>query len=231
MAHYLLLHLNGGTFRNTQLLTPAGIDILHAPAVSTDPNTEGAAQYAMGWAVWQFTDMDGAPTALSHGGDWLGAKHIMLIIPERAFGMVLLLNSNEGSAFSNIAWDVALLAQGQAPENFPAGEDWMTRHLRLLSVTLIIILLVSAWIAIRQLRQPEWHRKHGLLFAGLAVMDLAFIIYILAIRLPQNNTTVPLVLRFEPDLGLMLLLQLLLMIGWGSVRSLWAIQRWRSVTQ
>lgn len=231
MVHYLQLHLNDGTFRDTQLLTSASIDILHAPAVSTDSSAEGMTHYAMGWAIWQFTDMVDAPTTLSHGGGWLGVSHIMLIIPEKAFGMVLLLNSNDppqASAFSNIAFDVALLAQGQAPENYSAGEDWLTRHLRLLSGMLIVVLLVAAWIAVRQLRRPEWQRYNGLLFTGLAMMDLVIIAYLLVIRLPQNDMNVPLVVRFEPDLGLMLILQLFLLIGWGSVRSLWAIRRWRS---
>jgi len=40
---------------------------------------------------------------------------------------------------------------------------------------------------------------------------------------------VRLVVRFEPDLGLMLVVILLLTVGWGSVRSVWAVQRWRGV--
>lgn len=46
--------------------------------------------------------------------------------------------------------------------------------------------------------------------------------------LPAAKSNVPLTLRFEPDLGLILLVILLLTVGWGSVRSLWAIRRWQA---
>ncbi|MCO5192329.1 MAG: beta-lactamase family protein [Anaerolineae bacterium] len=231
MAHYLLFHLNDGTFRGTQLLSPSSMEILHAPAVFTDPTGEGAVQYAMGWAVWPFTDMADAPVALSHGGGWLGVNHNMLIIPEKGFGMVLLLNSSDpthASDYANIAFDVALLALDQAPQHFATQEDWLTRHLRPLGVGLTVFLLVTAGIAVWRLRQTGWRRSDSLLFIALALIDLALIIYLLAFRLPQNTTNVSLVVRFEPDLGLLLVLQLLLTIGWGSGRSFWAIRRWQS---
>lgn len=233
MAHYLIAHLNDGRFRNTQILTPASVETVHAPAVTTGP---GRVDYAMGWAVWTFEDAaqpgTTAPTALSHGGDWLGFIHLMLIIPEQDLGVVLLMNGHDttiSSAFENIAFDVALLALGLEAQNYPLQEDIVTQNLRPLSVALILILLISGLAALRRLRGDTFSRRDSWLFVGLAVIDLALVIYMLFIRLPNGESSVRQTMRFEPDLGLLLLVILLLTVGWGSVRSLWAIWRWRDV--
>ncbi|MEM7114715.1 MAG: serine hydrolase domain-containing protein [Chloroflexota bacterium] len=228
MAHYLQFHLNNGRFHDTQLLAPASMSLLHEAAVATNPDAPEASHYAMGWVVWPFTDA--APTeaepplALSHGGQWLGANHIMLLIPEKSLGMVLLLNSTDptrSSAYSNIAFDLALLALGQPPQNYPPQEDWLTRQLRPLSIGLVIFLLLSGTLAIWRLRQNQLLGRDEWWFATMTLLDIGLIGYLLLIRLPQNNTSVRQLLRFEPDLGLMLILILLLTIGWGGVRTLW----------
>lgn len=131
MAHYSMMHLNSGRFRDTQLLSSTSVETLHsASAVTADTSV----QYAMGWAVWEFEDAPpddtGAPPrSLSHGGDWLGYNHLMLLIPEHRLGVVWLTNSHDGtisSAFSNVAFDVALLALGQEAQRYPPQEDILT---------------------------------------------------------------------------------------------------------
>lgn len=236
MAHYLQFHLNNGRFGNTQLLTPASMTLLHEAPVSTNPDTTEAAHYAMGWAVWPFSDAAPAeaepPIALSHGGQWLGVNHIMLLIPEKSFGMVLLLNSNDptrSSTYSNMAFDVALLALGQPPQNYPPQEDWLTRQLRPLSVGLVIFLLLSGTLAIQRLRKNGLQQHDKWLLAAMTLLDIGLVVYLLLIRLPQNKSSVHQILRFEPDLGLMLIFILLLTIGWGGVRTLWTINQWRTL--
>lgn len=66
---------------------------------------------------------------------------------------------------------------------------------------------------------------------ALAVIDVVLIAYFLLVQLPENLTTVPLLLRFGPDLGLMLVIVLLLTAGWGTIRSVWVVQRWRTAHQ
>lgn len=207
---------------------------LHTPAISIDPGVE----YAMSWAVWEFEDVaqpGGAPpTALSHGGDWLGFIHLMLFIPERDLGVVLLMNGHDttiSSAFENIAFDVALLALGLEAQHYPLQEDALTRNLKPLSVGIILLLFIGGMVAIRRLHGEAFSHQDGWLFAGLAVIDLALVIYTLLIRLPNGESSVRQVLRFELDLGIMLLVILLLTIGWGSMRTLWAIRRWRADTR
>ena len=230
MAHFVLAQLQDGRYQTAQLLSPAGIAALHMPDPAADPGV----QYALGWAVWPFDDAalpgDEPPTALSHGGEWLGFSNLMLLIPEYDLGLVLLMNGpgpNNGSAFSNIAFDVALLALGLEAQRYPPQEDWLTQNLRPLAIILILLLLVSGAIAIRRLRGVNFSRRDGLFFTALALIDLALVGYLLFVRLPAA-TSVPLTLRFEPDLGLMLLVILALTVGWGVIRSLWAAWRWQT---
>jgi CubicO group peptidase (beta-lactamase class C family) len=232
IAHYLMMHLNNGRFDDVQILTSDSMRTLHSPGV--DINDTGLG-YAMGWAVWPFEDAaepgSAAPTALSHGGDSLGFSHVMLIVPGRDLGLALLLNTKDpliASAFSNIAFDIALLALGHAVQNYPLEEDWLTQNLRTLGAGLILVLLTLEWLALRRLRSGAFTRRDGWLFIALATMDLALVVYILFIRLPSIESSVLQELRLKPDLGLILLAILVLILGWGSFRSLWALRRWRS---
>jgi CubicO group peptidase (beta-lactamase class C family) len=229
MAHFLMFHLNDGRFGAGQLLSPSGMETLHALAVETAPGVG----YGMGWSVWFFEDaaLPGGdpPKALSHGGEWLGFNNLMLFIPEHDLGIVLLMNGNN-PAYANVAFNVALLALGQEAHLSPPLEGTLDRHIRLLTVILILLLLIAAVVALRRLRRPTLTRRDGWLFIGLAIIDLALLIYILLIRLPQIKSSVPLTLRFEPDMGLMLLVILFLTAVWGSLRSLWAIRSWRATS-
>jgi len=230
MAHYLIAHLNGGRYGEKAILSPEGVTLLHKPAAPINDNVD----YAMGWVVWSFDDAalpgEAAPTALSHGGDWLGFRHIMLLVPEEEMGLVLLLNSNDPtipSLYDNIAFDAALLALGRERQNYPLQESWLDRNLRLVGAALILLLLVSGLFAWRRLRGGAVSGRQLWFFAALAAIDLALIIYWLFIVLPDRKSSVPLVLRFSPDLGVLLLVFLLLTVGWGSVRTLWAVWLWR----
>lgn len=232
MAHYMIAHLNEGRFENKQILSPAGIRILHTSAVTTSSN----AQYAMGWAIWEFTDakLPAAgvpPKAVSHGGEWFGFLNLMLLIPEYDFGLVLLMNGRDpstSSAFSNIAFDVALLALGLDAKDYPPHEDAFTANMRLIIAGIILVLLAFAAVAIVRLRSSRLARSDIILFSAMAVFDAALVIYTLFVGIPGFTSTLPLVLRFEPDMGLMLIVILVICIGWGSVRTVLMVKRLRS---
>ncbi len=231
MAHYLIAHLNDGRYRNNQVLSPESVEALHNPAIEVDnPDLH----YAMGWAVWRFREAVAdetatPPLALSHGGDWLSFRHIMLLVPEHDLGLVWLTSGHDptiGSAVDNVAFDVSLLAMGFDAQNYPPQEDFLRRNQRPLGMAVILLLLVAAPVAVVRLR-GRLSRRDRWLFAGLAVFDLALVLYILGYRLFELNTSVRHDLRFAPDLTLMSLVILVMSAGWGSVRSLWAIRVWR----
>jgi CubicO group peptidase (beta-lactamase class C family) len=227
LTHYMLAHLDNGRYQTTQLLSPASVQTLHTP----DPRADVA--YAMGWAVWPFDDAalpgDDGPTAVSHGGEWLGFNNLILLIPEYKLGVAVLINGPDfhSSAYSNIAFDVALLALGLEAQHYPPQEDWLTQQLRPLSLIIILFLFASGVVAIRRLRRPAFSRRDSWMFIALALIDLALAGYLLFVRLPDAKSSVPLTLRFQPDLGLLLSVILLLTLGWGLIRSLWAVWRWQ----
>jgi hypothetical protein len=53
----------------------------------------------------------------------------------------------------------------------------------------------------------------------LAAIDLILAGGLLFIRLPETNDTLALALRFNPDIGLMYILLLVLTLGWGFLRT------------
>ena len=232
MVPYLQMHLTGGRAGDAQLLTPASVATLHAPAVAINP--EGEARHAMGWFVWPFPEANPGgdpPSALSHGGDWLGAKSMMLLIPERDLGIFTVMSGGDDAsdpAFDNVIFNVALLALGLEPSLPEPQVTGLDAWWRWIGVGLILYLLAAAVWAVRRLRGQPLSRRAVWAFVALAVIDVALTLYFLLVQLPANLTTVPLMLRFGPDLGLMLVIVLLLTVVWGTSRSLWAVRRWRA---
>lgn len=232
MAHYLLMHLNDGRLGDAQLLSPASVATLHQPAVITNP--EADVSYAMGWAVWPFPEAspgDEPLMALSHGGDWLGHNTMMLLIPERELGVFTYMSGGDSAndaALDNVIFNVTLLALG-LDASLPAPQaGGLDAWWRWIGLGLILFLFIAALWAVRRLRGKPLCRRDAWLFLALAVLDLALIAYFLLVQLPENLTTVPLMLRFSPDLGLMLVIVLILTAGWGMIRTAWAVQRWRA---
>lgn len=233
MARYLLMHLNDGRLDDAQLLSPAGVATLHKPAVITNP--QAGVSYAMGWAVWPFPEASPPGveplTALSHGGDWLGHNTMMVIIPERELGVFTFMSGGDSAndaALDNVIFNVTLLALGLPPSLAEPQATGLDPWWRWIGVALILVLLASAVWAIRRLRSETFRHRDKWMFVALAALDLTLIAYFLFVQLPENLTTIPLMLRFNPDLGLMLVIVLILTAVWGTIRSLWAIQRQRT---
>jgi hypothetical protein len=63
----------------------------------------------------------------------------------------------------------------------------------------------------------------GYVLLPLAV-DIFLAWFLLAVQLPQAKSTVLVVLRMAPDLGLLVALTLLLTLGWGTLRTLLVLQ-------
>ena len=228
MAHYLMMHLDGGRYGTAQLLSPDSVAVLHTPAAEINSNLA----YAMGWVAWPFEDIGGngdAPVALSHGGDWLGINNMMLLIPEHDLGVVVLMNrSGDDEAQDGVIFPVAQLALGQEPSIPPASSPFLDRFIKPLSVAVLMILIAAAIWAFRRLRRGSLTSREMALFAGLALIDVALLGYVFLVRLPEIKSSLPLVIRFEPDLGLLMVIFVLLTVGWGTARTVWAMVRWRT---
>jgi CubicO group peptidase (beta-lactamase class C family) len=224
LTHYLIAHLNQGRYQGHSILSPDGIDELHTPAVSIGETVS----YAMGWVVFPFTNAvteagGPVPTAISHGGQWVGFESNMVIILEQELGVVVLVNKSDpasGSAFANLGWNISLLALGLEPVNYPTA-DFITRYGRGLLVGVILLLGFALVWSARKLRrlssQDGTDARQGRKLTNqmilLALVDLILAGWLLFIKLPGDNDTLALALHFNPDIGLMYVLLLVLTLG------------------
>ncbi len=89
MAHYLIAHLNGGRYGETQILSAAGMEELHRGAAEFVNMGISAGKYAMGW----FDSKIGQARVLWHTGTVPDFEGYMAILPEQNEAIVLLFNA------------------------------------------------------------------------------------------------------------------------------------------
>jgi len=232
LTHYLIAHLNDGQYLGNSLLSPEGIARLHAPGIKFGET----AGYAMGWSVFSFPDMavattDGtAPNGVTHAGEWVGYTSLLVFIPELETGIVLLINKHDPARmpeYFSIGWSLSMLAVGLEPLESQSA-DFIGKNIRILLAAVIVLLGIGMVWAVRKIRQlspksgsnSRQKRKLAIQMTLLAVVDLALAGGLLLIRLPESKDTLSLALRFNPDIGLMYVILLLLTLGWGTIRTL-----------
>jgi CubicO group peptidase (beta-lactamase class C family) len=235
MSRYLIAHLNDGQYRNASLLSGENTLRLHQPGYRFN-DEQG---YAMGWtnnkgfmprdqleASGSNLTNSEALTVLFHEGDWVNYKSMAFLIPELEYGLIMLMNTNDPaipSAFRFFAWDLTLIATGGQPQYFPPAEDYITQNSRWIAgVILILLLLLSGGVvwALRTLKKVrKGHTTSDptlyLILLIPLITGTALIGYIFLKFLPDHNASLPVLIRFAPDLGILVLLLLLFFIGWG----------------
>jgi CubicO group peptidase (beta-lactamase class C family) len=77
MTHYLIAHLNGGRYRDAQVLSASGMDELHRGAAEFSYGSLASGRYAMGWFE---VDLDGTKT-YSHAGNIPDFSAFMALVP------------------------------------------------------------------------------------------------------------------------------------------------------
>jgi hypothetical protein len=190
---------------------------------------DDTASYAMGWVVFPFADAvkdagDPVPTAVSHGGAWAGFQATTVLIPGRDLGVVVLANKSDPD-FYNLGWNISLLALGLEPRDYPTA-NFTARYGRSLLAGVILLLGAGLFWSLHKIRSlsmqkdvdAKQRRKLIVQMSLLALVDLVLAGWLLFIKLPQDNDTLALALRFNPDIGLMYILLLVLTLGWGFFR-------------
>jgi CubicO group peptidase (beta-lactamase class C family) len=234
MGHYMIAHLNEGKYGEKALLSPKGIAELHNFGIKIDKWSG----YAMGWSVGPDFDIAyhdqtsyTAPIALSHEGSWVNFRSIVMMVPQKKIGVVLLMNTNDPaieSAFGSVGWDVLSIYLGNQPSYYPPSEDYIRQHARMIFVVINILLLASFIWFLRKLKgwrrqpmasTPHWRKLFGYVVIPIAI-DLLLAWFLLAKEIPQAKSTVMGTLRGAPDIGLLTVLVLLFAIGWGTIRTL-----------
>jgi CubicO group peptidase (beta-lactamase class C family) len=89
MAGYLIALLNGGRYRDVQILSAASIDELHRGVAQVNAFGLSLGQYGMGWFVGRI----GQTKLVWHGGTLPDFAAHMALLPEQKKGIVLLFNA------------------------------------------------------------------------------------------------------------------------------------------
>ena len=126
MAQWVRLHLGGGEYEGTRLVSEEQIRESHTGQMIM--RTEGSwglifpesdfLTYGLGWFLSEYRGLK----LVSHGGNIDGMTAFVGFVPERNYGFVLLANQNSTNAFMS-ALAHRLIDRFEGGE----GEDWSTR--------------------------------------------------------------------------------------------------------
>ena len=152
MGHYLIAHLNGGRYRDKQILSEAGIRELHRPAVEIHEMGQSLGHYGMGWISGNIRE----DRIVWHSGIVPDFGGFMALVPGQQKAFVWLYNANH--AMLKLALDQAgmgaahRLAGHPAPPAHPEVSLWLMRSL--LAVPVLQGLEILATLRRSRLRRP-----------------------------------------------------------------------------
>jgi CubicO group peptidase (beta-lactamase class C family) len=184
MAHFLVAQLNGGRFRGTSVLSPAGIASTHEPPAG--------GTYGMGW---ELTPLDGR-LLIGHDGGTANFQASVFLDTEARMGVFVAANAMNGlDAFSSPPGNTpvdgpTVRAVAQTVLSIATGQPWPPQgpgHRRLTLAFDAVIVVLSAAFALLLRRIPRWLRL-------LLPVVLAFLMW----KVPAWKAFV---VRFQPDLS------------------------------
>ena len=232
VTHFLVAQLNGGRFGNTTVLSPAGIAEMQRPVTPLADESEG-----MDWGVRPFHGV----TMVSKGGDLGDFKTMMILIPERRLGLVVLMNTNKSlDTFLGdlrlplIPVGVAELLLGQPATVFPASRTPTLLYAALLIVVAMqtagmarTTILLHRWRA-----QPEQYPHSWAAVAvriGLPLLcNVGWGLFALLGVPALFGVPLSFIRYLAPDFGGTLLVSGVVALGWGVVRT--AVLLWKRRT-
>ena len=152
MARYLIAHLNGGRYRDAQILSAPGVDELHRGAAEFVYGSFAAGRYGMGWFE---VDLNGTQT-YSHSGNVPDFSAFMALVPGQKKGLVALFNADPYGLpmiTEEVGMGLTALLAGQAPP--PIRLDFVQWIMRLLP---LIPLLQAAGVYATLWRLRRWRQ-------------------------------------------------------------------------
>lgn len=203
MTHYAIAQLNDGRFGDTSVLSPQGMSELHGPAI---PAWEGNT-YAMGWNVGT---LEGTQS-IWHSGDDGRSHALVLLMPDRGSGIVLLANASgfvQRYQVDDIAMSVLGMLDGKPPVSVSLPFLMQFLYWAVLLTPLLMILGVAlVW-------RSRWHAgKWRLILMVVLYLAAAFFIP----RFALSEITLRSMLVFHSELGYGLIAIETLGIGWSVI--------------
>jgi len=221
LAHYLIAHLNGGQYKDKQILSNAGIDEMHRGVKELKLGDFGGGLYGMGWFE---IDM-GDEKTYSHGGNVPDFSAYMALIPGQRKAFVLLLNADPYGLpmiTAEIGNGVTTLLAGQAPGPIQLEfVQWIIRLLPLIPLLQLKGVMATLGKLRKWEQEPELRPTDGGAWAQEILLPLvpnlglaAFLAYLHRSRLIQFLNL------FMPDLALILNIS-------GGLAGIWSVLRTR----
>jgi CubicO group peptidase (beta-lactamase class C family) len=230
MTHYLMAHLNDGSYQGTPLLAGWAMSELHQASALVDAQN-GGLYYAMGW----FIGATGGVPTIAHDGYTANFSAEMVMVPIQDWGIVLLVNAYGLIAFSTaldqITQGVTSLLVGQQPP-----PERISFSLFYISIDLAIVLLsaLHLWLLVQVCC---WHKRveHLKRHPGAPLAHTLLLVaweigvpLMLVLALPRLlETPWPVMLLYQPDITSWLVGMLLLSASTGLTRTVLAILVYR----
>jgi CubicO group peptidase (beta-lactamase class C family) len=221
MSHYLIAQLGDGSYRGRSILSSAGIAQLHRPAVEVNATDS----YAMGWVVTEAETSGGAMMrSVWHDGGTGDFHAEMTLLPESQWGVVLLMNGENGLQTERIEAIVdGVVAQlvGLPPPEAPFPESKTTFFVLMAVLVLQVLGIVRTVVLLRRWRLRPAQRPRGawalVRRVGLPLtFGLAWALLCLNVLPAQQGAN--LALLKQSDIGLILLTS-------GGIALLWSLLR------
>jgi hypothetical protein len=230
MTHYLSAQLNGGTYGNTQLLSPQGIATLHTPGAKMSPLNS----YGMGWVIQGQL----GSTEIWHNGDVSNFHANLLLLPDQHIGIVILINVSK--AYNNAALNlpiegVAAILRGESLTASTNPPVTVIPQLLLATLLIPILWIVGSFLSIRRWHQRGELPPHGLnrfwrLYLPLAIdlcpLGLAWILFP-----AQFHTPMATIALFAPDVFVVIVTLTALSLGWAMARTFFTLHPRRLINK
>lgn len=135
MCHYLIAHLQGGTYDGRPLITPASLALMHQP-----PGGIGS-RYGMGWVAGEWNGL----RTFWHTGLNEGFSSNMNTLPEKGYGIIILANVNSFTLHKDLMDGIIRRLHGQRT-GYYVPYELLQR----------LLLLVTLLFGLAQLTRQVW---------------------------------------------------------------------------
>jgi CubicO group peptidase (beta-lactamase class C family) len=224
MAHYLIVHLDGGRYGETSILSPAGVAEQHRPGAAI--GSTGAC-YGMGWVSESINGV----AMLTHPGDTANFHADMILLPESQWGVIVLTNANNAlvgqvEAIGKLGtWRLAAGLAGLLVEHQPPMSKLNARKLYVtLNTGMALLSALQLWSLARLLRyrRQPFPRQRLKQIQRVAPLIYEFLVPLrVLVSLPRWTDASWKVLRlYAPDLAIWSLVTLPFSLITGVLRAM-----------
>lgn len=203
LSRWLAMFLGGGRLDGVAFLSSASVATLITP----DPSRQERVRYAMGWVTFPFDGIpsgpgaaDSAPLGISHGGAWLGFLSLVVMVPARDLGVVVLMNAHDPTAssdFYDAGWNIARIALGVPTQDNSGQEEWWWRNTRPVGAVVLAITIGLNILIVRRARRMA-------VVIGAAAVQVVIALAMAVVRLrPDPGGALALTWAFTPDIAVL----------------------------